>query len=198
MRLLVFSDLHNDRRALERLMAIEADQYVCAGDLVSWERGLDVMGEIMRPHHDRMWVLPGNHETEDQIARFCERFQFQPFHGATFTAGTHTIAGLGYSNRTPFKTPGEYTEEEIAARLEPFAGLPHLVLIAHCPPKGTPLDQAAPGLHFGSTAVRAFVDAHQPEWLCCGHIHEAEGAEATLGRTRGVNVGKRGYVLELP
>ena len=27
-------------------MRIEADYYLCAGDLVSWQRGLDKMGEI--------------------------------------------------------------------------------------------------------------------------------------------------------
>ena len=74
MKLLVFSDIHNDKQALLRLMAIEADVYVCAGDLVSWARGLDAMGEILKPRADRMYVLPGNHESEADIAGLCERF----------------------------------------------------------------------------------------------------------------------------
>ncbi len=41
---LIFSDIHNDVRALERLMEIEADYYFAAGDLVSWARGLDQNG----------------------------------------------------------------------------------------------------------------------------------------------------------
>jgi Icc-related predicted phosphoesterase len=32
------------------------------------------------------------------------------------------VAGLGYSNPTPFNTPGEYSEKELAARLAGFAG----------------------------------------------------------------------------
>ena len=36
-RLLVFSDIHNDRQALERLLDIDADYYFAAGDLVSWD-----------------------------------------------------------------------------------------------------------------------------------------------------------------
>ena len=40
-KVLVFSDIHNDARALLRLMAIEADAYFCAGDLVNWGRGLE-------------------------------------------------------------------------------------------------------------------------------------------------------------
>src|ERR1039457_2258837 len=63
---------------------------------------------------DRMYVIPGNHESESDIARFCERYGFHNFHGQTMRAGGYTIAGLGYSNPTPFNTPGEYTEERCA------------------------------------------------------------------------------------
>jgi Icc-related predicted phosphoesterase len=46
-------------------------------------------------------------------------------------------------------------------------------------------------------AVGQFTAQHQPGYFFCGHIHEAEGASVTLGRTRGFNAGKRGYLLEL-
>jgi predicted phosphodiesterase len=36
VKLLIFSDIHGDIPALERLMAREADYYFCAGDLVNW------------------------------------------------------------------------------------------------------------------------------------------------------------------
>jgi len=68
MKLLVFSDIHTDKVALEKLMAIEADIYVCAGDLVSWARGLDGMAEILKPRAEKMYMLPGNHESEADIA----------------------------------------------------------------------------------------------------------------------------------
>ena len=63
MKLLIFSDIHNDARALEKLMDIEADYYFSAGDLVNWARGLDAMGEILKRRADRMYVIPGNHES---------------------------------------------------------------------------------------------------------------------------------------
>ena len=46
-------------------------------------------------------------------------------------------------------------------------------------------------------AVREFVDQHQPEYFFCGHIHECAGVEVTLGPTKAVNVGKKGYLLEI-
>jgi hypothetical protein len=111
--------------------------------------------------------------------------------------GRWQVAGLGYSSPTPFQTPGEYSEAQLAERLQPFAELHPLVLICHAPPYDTTLDQIRPGLHAGSRSVREFIEIHQPEHFFCGHIHEAEGVVLQMGRTRAQNVGKAGYLLEL-
>jgi Icc-related predicted phosphoesterase len=195
-RALIFSDIHNDARALQKLMEIEADYYFAASDLVSWARGLDKMGELMRAKAERVYVLPGNHESESDIAGLCARFGFVNFHGKSMEAGGTYIAGLGCSTHTPFNTPGEYSETEMAARLEPFAKLSPLVLICHAPPLDTALDRIRDGLHAGSRAVREFIERHQPVRFFCGHIHEAEGVAIQMGGTRAQNVGKRGHLLE--
>ncbi len=197
MRILIFSDIHGDKAALERLMEMEADYYFAAGDLANWGRGLEQLGPVMQRRAERMYVIPGNHESEADIAGFCKQYGFRNFHGQTMQIEGYTIAGLGYSNPTPFDTPGEYTEEELAERLEKFAGLDPLVLICHAPPKGTRLDRVREGAHFGSTAVRKFIDRHQPLYFYCGHIHEAAGQQDTIGRTQGWNVGKLGQTLTL-
>jgi Icc-related predicted phosphoesterase len=196
-RLLIFSDIHNDLRALEKLMEIEADYYFAAGDLVSWARGLDKMAEPLKRRAERVYVLPGNHESERNIAEFCDRYGFVNFHGGMIDIAGKHVAGLGYSSPTPFETPGEYSEEEMASRLERFAAWKPVALICHAPPLNTDLDRIKNGLHAGSRAVREFIEKYQPEHLFCGHIHEAEGAVIQMGATRAQNVGKKGYLLEL-
>lgn len=197
MKVMIFSDVHGDAKALERLVVTPADAYIVAGDLATLSRGLDKMGPILRTARGPVYVMPGNHESEAEIAAFCHEFGFEFFHNRVIAMGGRSIAGLGYSNITPFKTPGEYTEPEFAERLAPWAELKRLVLICHCPPLNTPLDRAGEGRHYGSAVIRRFIDEHQPEWFFCGHIHEAEGVSATMGSTRGMNVGKRGYLLDL-
>lgn len=197
MRLLIFSDIHGDKTSLDKLMDIDADYYFAAGDLATFRRGMDYMGPIMQKHAEKMYVIPGNHESDADIARFCGEFGFHDFHGGTMEIAGYHVAGLGYSNPTPFDTPGEYTEAELRDRLKKFSGLDPLVLICHTPPKGSILDRAAEGRHFGSDAVREFIEREQPRYFFCGHIHEAAGQHAVLGRTQGWNVGKRGYLLEL-
>lgn len=197
MKLLIFSDIHSNHKALEQLVATDADYYFAAGDLVNWARGLDECGKILQPRAERVYILPGNHESAAQITRFCDQFGFHDFHGQTVRIGKYHVAGLGYSNPTPFNTPGEYSEAELAGRLAAFVKLQPLVLICHAPPHGTALDRVHDGLHAGSRSVREFVDRHQPEYLFCGHIHEAEGAQIEIGNTKAINVGKKGYLLEL-
>ena len=178
-------------------MRVEADLYFAAGDLVNWQRGLDRIGPILQKRADRMYVLPGNHETGEDIAQLCANFGLHNFHQGTLEKDGYQIAGLGYSGPTPFHTPGEYSEAELAERLARFVGLKPLILICHCPPKNTPLDQVRDGVHAGSTAVREFIEKYQPGYFFCGHIHEAAGVETRLDQTYGRNVGKKGYLLQI-
>lgn len=197
MRIQIFSDIHGDFASLRQAIAVEADIYIAAGDLVTWPAPLDPCGEVLARLGERLWVIPGNHETAEQVSEFCERHGFRSFHEEVFeVAGVH-FAGLGYSNLTPFDTPGEYSEEDLAARLARFAGKFPQVLVCHVPPLNTRLDEAGPGLHFGSKAVRDYIEEHQPEYCFCGHIHETAGRTVRLGATLAVNVGKPGYLLEL-
>jgi len=203
MKILIFSDIHGDLRALERVAAQPADIYIAAGDLSTFGRGLERCGEILRSAAapERVWVLPGNHETHEETQQFCGRFGFLDFHRQVRPvpgkAGVLHWAGLGYSNPTPFDTPGEYTEEEIAEALKLFEGLNSLFLVVHFPPHGTELDCVAPGRHAGSRVLRAWVERVQPVQLFCGHIHECAGKRDTIGATGCFNVGKAGHLVEL-
>jgi Icc-related predicted phosphoesterase len=201
MKILIFTDIHGDLRTLQKIVAQSADIYIAAGDLATFGRGLDRCGEVLKPLGQRLWVLPGNHETHDDTREFCSRFGFIDFHRQLrileSKAGPVTLAGLGYSNITPFDTPGEYTEIQIAEALALFNGIKPLYLVVHFPPFNTKLDQYAPGKHAGSPALRAWVEREQPTFLFCGHIHETAGLSDSLGATQCFNVGKHGYALEI-
>jgi Icc-related predicted phosphoesterase len=201
VKVLIFSDIHGDLRSLERIVAQPADIYIAAGDLSNFGRALDRCGEVLEALGDRLWVLPGNHETYDETRTFCERFGFVDFHrrvrSLPAATGATQWAGLGYSNITPFNTPGEYSEDEISKALNAFDGINPLYLVVHFPPRGTAVDEFAPGKHAGSPALRTWVERAQPAYLFCGHIHECAGRSDRVGRTQCFNVGKQGYTLEI-
>jgi uncharacterized protein len=197
MRIEIFSDIHGDTLALERVMKVEADHYICAGDLANWGRKLEECGEILRPFGERVHLIPGNHETATQINAFCKQFGLHNFHEQVFQLGNFQVAGQGYSNITPFQTPGEYTEEQLTEKLTAFNGKKPLLLVCHCPPFRTMLDRIMNFRHAGSTSVRAFIEREQPEYFFCGHIHEAAGVAERLGETKAMNVGRNGFLLDL-
>ncbi len=201
MKILIFSDVHGDLKALQRVIAQPADLYICAGDLATFGRGLERCGEALAPLGERLWVLPGNHETHDATRALCERHGFIDFHRQVRSLesghGSTMWAGLGYSNITPFKTPGEYSEEQIAEALAAFDGIERLYLVVHFPPYDTALDEFSAGKHAGSPTLRAWVERTKPAVLFCGHIHETAGKSEMLCATKCINVGKQGHTVEI-
>lgn len=65
------------------------------------------------------------------------------------------------------------------------------MLAVHTPPKGSLCDRLGNGAHVGSPAVRAFIEAVQPDVCLCGHIHESRAVDR-IGRTVVVNPGALG------
>jgi Icc-related predicted phosphoesterase len=93
--------------------------------------------------------------------------------------------------------------EKIKKILERFGKLD--ILITHIPPQGY-LDKVdfadAPkhwqGKHGGSKTILNYIKKYQPEYVFCGHIHEAKG-KAKIGETEVYNVGFAGdyFILSI-
>jgi Icc-related predicted phosphoesterase len=121
--------------------------------------------------------------------------------------GGYEMISYGYSNCTPWNSPREASEEQIAAHIEVMAAQltdPAWALFnLHVPPHNTHLDQAAllnenftPRVRggqveigpVGSTAVREAIMKYQPLLGLHGHIHEAPAGQK-LGRSQVINAG---------
>lgn len=122
----------------------------------------------------------------------------------------YLLVSLGYSNPTPWKTPREISEEELATKIEDvFKGVEDcskVVFNMHVPPVDSTLD-TCPMLDTstdpptvitsggepvmfgaGSQVVRDAIQKYQPLLSLHGHIHESRGV-IKIGRTTAVNPG---------
>ncbi|MBP2703968.1 hypothetical protein JOL79_09120 [Microbispora sp. RL4-1S] len=121
--------------------------------------------------------------------------------------GGFTMISVGYSNPTPWKSPRELPEDQLAERIaREAARVPDMskaVFNLHVPPKDTPIDQAmalddefrpvmkagSPVITgVGSSAVRDAMATYRPLLGLHGHIHESRG-EAVVGGSRSINPG---------
>ena len=122
----------------------------------------------------------------------------------------HVMVSMPYVNPTPWKTPREAEEPELAAKIDAVVqGIGdhrNVIYNFHAPPKDSTLDTCPmldattdppsqivrggqPVLYgAGSTSIREAVERHQPLLGLHGHIHESQAA-ARLGRTLCVNPG---------
>jgi len=121
--------------------------------------------------------------------------------------GPYQVLCLGYSTITPWNSPRELTEEQMAGRLETLVeqiepGKP-VIFNVHNPPADSGADLAfklTEDMHIvtaggepvrvpvGSHAVRAAIEQVQPVLALHGHIHESR-AMVSIGRTQVCNPG---------
>src|SRR5262245_6952610 len=73
MRLLLFSDLHCDIDAAQRLVerAAQVDVLIGAGDFASVRRGIDSCIKILREVAKPTVLVPGNNESLDELQAAC-------------------------------------------------------------------------------------------------------------------------------
>jgi uncharacterized protein len=155
----------------------------------------------------RAYVIPGNDDPwsidevlagGNSVVACDERIEI---------VGSHEMVSLGYSNRTPWKTPRELDEDEIYARLrrlvDQLENPEAAIFNIHVPPWESSLDTAFEvdeelryvtkggrphEVPTGSRAVRQIIEEAQPVLSLHGHIHESKGM-TKIGRTVAINPG---------
>jgi Icc-related predicted phosphoesterase len=203
MRIVSFGDVHMSLRNIERLAPElrTADLVILSGDLTNFG-GRDEAAQVLaatRQHARQVLAVSGNLD-QLEVIDFL-RDEGISLHGESRRFGDLGIFGCGGSNRTPFHTPTELSDEEIGLLLERgYAGVaqaPHVLMVCHTPPAHTATDRISNGQHVGSPTVRAFIEAHQPAVCITGHIHESAAVDR-IRRTVVVNAGALrdgGYII---
>lgn len=69
-------------------------------------------------------------------------------------------------------------------------------MITHVHPSNTKMEKFTKFFP-GSGGVKKAIDTFKPDILLCSHVHEAEGIEEKVGKTRVINVGRKGKIIEI-
>jgi Icc-related predicted phosphoesterase len=199
VKLLLFSDLHNNLDAARHLvkLAEKVDVVVGAGDFCSVHRNLAACLDVLRAIEKPAVLVAGNNETTDELMAACHGWPAaHVLHGSGVAINGVEFFGIGGGVPvTPFGAWSyDFTEDEAAKLL---SGCPSgCILVSHSPPKGA-VDVASEGKNLGSTAVRATIERRKPQLVVCGHIHGSAGQQAFIGPSPVVNAGPAGVEWEL-
>lgn len=152
-------------------------------------------------------TAPGNDDfiEIDEVLRASPAMQFHEME-VTEVRG-YEMLHCGGSNKTPWDTEREYTEEQYEARFAELTprvkDMSRCIFNVHVPPHGTVLDRCPKldsrlqvvyemgnpvPMHAGSTTVLSVIEKYQPLLGLHGHIHEGRG-QVKIGKTVCVNPG---------
>lgn len=192
MKILASSDIHGDKELVkelaERAEEEEADLVVVCGDLTEFGGNLEGLIGPFKAKNKRILLIPGNHESFSTLKELAEIYK----------------PGVKVLQNRPFRVGGVsfFSPKSISSFLQdPLNSLEEKgkekrVMVTHPPPLGTELDFLR-GRHVGSPLVRRIIEDFQPDLCLCGHIHENFGKIDKIGRTKVVNVGRKGKVIEV-
>lgn len=200
LRIFSAGDIHGDTRLAERLAEEakdkRADLVVLCGDLTFAERSTDNIIGPFKKRNLKVLLIPGNHETNATADFLAKVYDVKNIHGYSVKYKDVGIFGAGGANIGI----SQLTEKEIYDMLrkgfEYIKSLDKKIMVTHVHPSETRMEKFSQFFP-GSTGVRRAIDKFQPDILLCSHVHEAEGLEEKIGKTRVINVGKRGKVIDI-
>ena len=200
MKLLLCVDLHCQVKAIESLRKKvrkeKPDAICCSGDISIVDRGTgEMLGELDKLGK-RFLIIPGNHEDEKNLEMACGFFENMVYlHKKSHVIGNVLFLGYGTGGfstvDTRFKRVGKDFERIIAKNKGK-----KIVLLVHAPPYKTIVDNVM-GSSCGNKTFKEFIVRNKPDLVVCGHLHENAGKEDFVGKTRAINPGALGVLVEV-
>ena len=201
MKILAAGDIHGDMGLAEKL-AIKAekqkvDLVILCGDLTYAEQSTkNIIGPFVKKKK-KVLIIPGNHETVATADFLAELYGVKNIHGYSVKYEDIGIFGCGGANIGPHT---KLSEKEIFDLLKQgFENIKYLkkkILVSHVHPTETDMEKLSDFVP-GSPGVKKAIDKFKPDIMLCSHVHEADGLEEKVGRTKIINVGRKGKIFDI-
>ncbi len=198
-RILAASDIHGEsklaKKLAEKAEKEKVDLVVLCGDIT----GFVETKNIIKPFKDknkRVLIIPGNWDSFATADFLANVYGVRNIHGYSVKYENIGFFGAGGAENAP--GPGRITEKQIMETLEKahsdLKGIEKKIMITHMHPSGSKSEFSG---FPGSSSITKAIKKFQPDILIHGHIHEAAGVEEIIGKTRVINVGKHGRIIEI-
>lgn len=193
LKILAAGDIHGSLDIAKRLSSKakknKVDLVVLAGDIYGYSEGDD---NILGPFQDagqKVVFVPGNCDFDEEHEVL--KREAKSIHNYYVTYGDVGIVGIGNPNWKLCLDKGDLKSiKKNFSRMKSGKK----VLVSHLHAGGTKAEFS--GIP-GDDVIRDAVEEFEPDLLIAAHIHEGEGIEEKVGKTRVVQVGRAGKVIEI-
>ncbi|MBR9683649.1 hypothetical protein GOV03_03865 [Candidatus Woesearchaeota archaeon] len=198
MKILALSDIHGDkdfvRKMAEKGAKEKVDLVLIAGDFVGFDGSVDGLIGPFKEKGLEVGIVPGNHEGLAEVGFLVEKYGIKNLHGYILKKGDVGIFGCGYGDVGLHQLTEEDFFKTLKEGHERLSGIKKKIMITHVQPQNSIIGL---GIWPGSSGVRKAVEELQPDFHLCGHVHETGGIEEVMGKTKIINVGKTGRIIEI-
>jgi len=200
LKILAAGDIHGDitlvNKLAERAEKENVDLVVLCGDLTYQEQSTEnIIGPFVKKNK-KVLLIPGNHETVATADFLAELYGVKNIHGYAVKYNDVGIFGCGGANIGLFQLEEGEIYDLLKKGYDNIKALSKKIMVTHVHPSGTKIEKFSSFIP-GSSGVRKAIDKFKPDILLCSHVHEAEGIEEKVGKTRVINVGKGGKIIEI-
>ncbi len=200
MKILAASDIHGDqilaKSLAEKAERENVDLVVLCGDLTFQEQSTDNLVGPFIKKNKKVLLIPGNHETIATADFLAEMYDATNLHGYSIRFGDIGFFGCGSANIGLFQLEEEEIFNLLKQGYEKIKDVKTKIMVTHVHPKDSVMEHFS-SFFEGSSGVKKAIDHFKPNLLLCGHVHEAEGIEDMIGKTKVINVGKNGKIIEI-
>lgn len=197
LKVLAASDIEGSTEDAERLSKLakkeKVDLVILAGDI----HGMRESRRIITPfkeNHLPLIFIPGNWDSTEDAKKLEKRYETKNIDGKYVNYHGVDIVGVGSPDWQLYLDEKE-AFKNLAKNFEKIKTKNNKkILVSHLHAFGSSAELS--GIR-GSLAVRLAIEEFRPDVFLAGHIHEAEGIEEKIGKTKVFQVGNKGKIFEV-
>ena len=200
LKILAAGDIHGDTRLAsslaERAEREKVDLVILCGDLTYADTSTKGIIKPFVEKKKKVVLIPGNHETIATADFLADLYGVTNLHGYSIKVGNVGFFGCGSANIGSFQLQEKEIYELLKKGFDKIKDVNKKIMVTHVHPSGTLMGKFT-SFFPGSTGVKKAIETFKPDILLCSHVHEAEGIEEKIGKTKVINVGRKGKIIEI-
>lgn len=197
LRILAAGDLHGSSDLAERLAKKakkgNVDLVILAGDIHGQVKKARGLIKPFKKNKTKVIFVPGNWDTSEESSSIQKIYDIKNIDGYYVNYKGVSILGIG-SPDFALDIDKKESWDKLKKNFERITVNNKKILVSHIHISGSKAEFSG---FPGSKILRKAVKKFEPDIVISSHIHEAEGIEELIGKSKIIQVGRNGKILEI-